>query len=92
MRSLLSDHHHSTEPSNAGCWQVAQGWDSTVAVAADEDWLYVVTSTGLMPTTGTVYRIDLEGRPEELSGEDWGMTNAIVVFDPRIVNGALFDQ
>ena len=73
-------------------WQVAQGWDQTTAVCSDEDWLYVVTSTGLLPHLGALWRIDIEGRSECLSDDGWGCTKAIVVFDSNIVKGALFDQ
>lgn len=60
--------------------EVAQGWGSTVAVASDKDWLYLVTSTGLLPHQGSIHRMDDEGRSEVVSESTWGCTRSMVVW------------
>merc|ERR1711865_352872 len=59
--------------------EVAQGWEQTVAVTSDEEWLYVVNSTGVLPHIGSLWRIDIEGRSECLSDDGWGLTKAVVL-------------
>jgi len=61
--------------------EVSQGWKDTLAVAADEERIYVVTKTGMMPQSGSLHCVDLEGRSELLSNDNWGLCTAMLVFD-----------
>ena len=61
--------------------EVSHGWENTVAVAADQDWIYAVTKAGMIPTSGCLHRMDLEGRSELLSDDNWGLTTSMIVFD-----------
>ena len=62
------------------CVKVAQGWGSTVAVASDKDWIYLVTSTGLLPHIGSIHRLDNEGRSECLSDSTWSCAKSMIVW------------
>jgi len=61
--------------------EVSHGWENTVAVAADSDWIYAVTKTGMMPTSGSLHRMDFDGRSEMLSDDQWGLCTSMIVFD-----------
>ena len=41
----------------------------------------MVTKTGMMPQSGSLHRVDLEGRSELLSNDNWGLCTAMLVFD-----------
>lgn len=78
---VFADSIWRVDKSTGEYWEVSQGWKDAVAVAADEEWIYVVIKTGMMPTSGSLHRIDLEGRSELLSSDSWGLCTAMLVFD-----------
>lgn len=53
---------------------VEPDWKNTVAAAADaaNPVVYAVTSYGMLPSTGAVYKITHEGTSLFCEGSDWG--------------------
>ena len=61
-----------------------------MAVAADEERIYVVTKTGMMPQSGSLHCVDLEGRSELLSNDKSALTSWLPVLHVPNLHGSLF--
>eukprot|EP00658_Telonema_sp_P-2_P053799 TRINITY_DN424_c0_g1_i28.p1 TRINITY_DN424_c0_g1~~TRINITY_DN424_c0_g1_i28.p1 ORF type:complete len:854 (-),score=121.28 TRINITY_DN424_c0_g1_i28:305-2866(-) len=76
---VFTEHLHACSKQGPGCAiEIDSGWGDTKVVASDSDngVLYVVTSSGLFPSTGAIWRIAEDGVARFGEESVWGQVRS----------------